>query len=262
MPVGEGQPLAVFSGPCVIESLDLCLAIAEEMQGICARVGVGYVFKASFDKANRTSVSSFRGPGLEQGLKILQAVKDRLGCPVVTDLHMPEQAVPVAEVADILQIPAFLSRQTDLLLAAGETGRTVNIKKGQFLAPGDMAAAVAKVRTTGNQKIMVTERGTTFGYHNLVVDMRGLVEMASLGVPVVFDGTHSVQLPGGGGTVSGGQREYICPLVRGAVAVGVDALFLEVHPTPEKALCDGANSLPLAEVESLLQKVRALHELV
>jgi 2-dehydro-3-deoxyphosphooctonate aldolase (KDO 8-P synthase) len=222
----------------------------------------GYVFKASFDKANRTSVENFRGPGLTKGLEILHQVKSKLDVPVVTDIHEPGHVAEVGEVADILQIPAFLCRQTDLLVAAGNTGKVVNIKKGQFLAPGQIEPAIRKVQSTGADRIMVTERGTTFGYSNLVVDMRGLPIMRELGVPVVFDATHSVQLPGGRGSSSGGQREYAPALIRAALAVGIDSLFMEVHPAPENALCDGPNSLPLAEVESVLIKGKAIHELI
>ncbi len=260
--VGNGQALVVIAGPCVIESEAGCLAIAEEMQRQCARLDLPYVFKASFDKANRTSVNAYRGPGVEKGLEILNSVKEKLKVPVLTDIHEPEQALPTAEVADILQIPAFLCRQTDLLLAAGEAKRPVNIKKGQFLAPEDMESVIDKVKSTGNEEILLTERGTTFGYHNLVVDMRGLVQMAQLGTPVIFDATHAVQLPGGKGTASGGRREFVFPLARAAAAVGIQGLFLEVHPEPEKALSDGPNSLPLNQVADVLAKVKKVHDLV
>ena len=260
--IGAGRPLLVMAGPCVIESEELCLQIAREMKAICAGLGLGYVFKASFDKANRTSISGFRGCGMEDGLKILAKVKLELDVPIVTDIHLPEQAAPVAEVADILQIPAFLCRQTDLLLEAASTGRTVNVKKGQFLAPEDMKAVVDKVRSTGNDRLLLTERGTTFGYHNLVVDMRGLETMRSFGVPVIFDATHAVQQPGGLGNATGGRREFVYPLARAAAAVGIDGLFIEVHPVPEKALSDGPNSLALADVKSVLQKVKAIDGLV
>lgn len=253
--VGKNQPLLILAGPCVLEEKSLCLDIAETMKDICSNLGMNYVFKASFDKANRTSVNSFRGPGLEKGVEELFAIKEAANVPIVTDLHEASQAKKVAEVADILQIPAFLCRQTDLLLAAGNTGKTVNIKKGQFLAPGDMSPVVEKIRTTGNDKIMLTERGTTFGYNNLVVDMRSFNIMAETGCPIVFDATHSVQLPGGQGSKSGGQPEFIAPLSKAAVAVGIDVLFLEVHPTPEKALSDGANSLKLDDVENLLKSL-------
>jgi 2-dehydro-3-deoxyphosphooctonate aldolase (KDO 8-P synthase) len=218
------------------------------------------MFKASFDKANRSSVKSFRGPGIEEGLKILSEIKNTFGLPVVTDIHESEQAKQCAEVADILQIPAFLCRQTDLLVACAETGKTVNIKKGQFMAPEDMGCAVEKIRESGNEKVMLTERGTSFGYHNLVVDRRGLATMREFGVPVVFDATHSVQLPGGLGNASGGRREFIRPLARAAAAVGIDALFTEVHPEPEKALSDGPNSLDFDMIKTVLQEVKAIYD--
>ena len=257
--IGGGEPLLVIAGPCVIESLDVCRSVAAALVELCSRLGLGFVFKASFDKANRTSVSSFRGPGLADGLSALAQVREEFSVPVLTDVHEPAQAEQVAQVADILQIPAFLCRQTDLLLAAGRTGRPVNVKKGQFLAPEDMRPAVDKVRSTGNSRVMVTERGTTFGYRNLVVDMRSFSTMAKLGVPVVFDCTHSVQLPGGLGDQSGGQRQFVAPLARAAAGAGIDGLFLETHPAPPEALCDGANSLPLAEVGALLRSVKEIH---
>ncbi len=259
--VGAAAPLLVIAGPCVIEDSDQCLQIAETAAAACAGLGLGYVFKASFDKANRTSLHSYRGPGLERGLEILAHVRRRTGVPVLTDIHEPLQAEPVAAVADIIQVPAFLCRQTDLLLAAGETGRPVNIKKGQFMAPEDMAAAVEKVRSTGNHRILLTERGTTFGYHNLVVDFRSLPAMRALGVPVVFDATHSVQIPGGRGNASGGRREFVPVLSRAAAAAGIDALFLEIHPNPEQALSDGPNSWPLDRLQPLLQSIKLLHEI-
>ncbi|NOY82691.1 MAG: 3-deoxy-8-phosphooctulonate synthase [Kiritimatiellaeota bacterium] len=259
--IGPRDPLLVIAGPCVIESRELCIEIATVMAGICADLGLGYAFKASFDKANRTSLSSYRGPGIEQGLAILADVRSAVGAAICTDIHEPAQAPAAAKIADILQVPAFLCRQTDLLLAAGRTGRAVNIKKGQFLAPEDLAPAVEKVRSTGNDRVLVTERGTTFGYRNLVVDMRSLVIMASLDVPVVFDCTHSVQLPGARGGASGGQREFVFPLARAAVAVGVRGLFMEVHPQPDEALSDAANSLPLTGVRPILEKLKVLHEL-
>ena len=257
--IGGGEPLLVIAGPCVIESLDVCRSVAAALVELCSRLGLGFVFKASFDKANRTSVSSFRGPGLADGLSALSQVREEFSVPVLTDVHEPAQAEQVAQVADILQIPAFLCRQTDLLLAAGRTGRPVNVKKGQFLAPEDMRPAVDKVRSTGNSRVMVTERGTTFGYRNLVVDMRSFSTMAKLGVPVVFDCTHSVQLPGGLGDQSGGQRQFVAPLARAAAGAGIHGLFLETHPAPPEALCDGANSLPLAEVGALLRSVKEIH---
>ncbi|MBW2520994.1 MAG: 3-deoxy-8-phosphooctulonate synthase [Deltaproteobacteria bacterium] len=253
--LGGQSPLVLIAGPCVIESEAHTLSIADKLKEITERVGISLIFKASFDKANRTSVTSYRGPGLEAGLKILDRVKSTTGVPVLTDVHDVSQVQPTAEVVDVLQIPAFLSRQTDLLLAAGSSGRIVNVKKGQFQAPWDMANAIEKVRSTGNHKIVLTERGTCFGYNNLVTDMRSLVIMRRFGCPVVFDATHSVQLPGGSGEKSGGQREFVSPLSRAAVAIGIDALFWEVHDCPEKALCDGPNSLPLSEVESLLKTI-------
>lgn len=258
--VGGKAPLLVMAGPCVAESLEICREVAGTAQAICRELGLSYVFKASFDKANRTSIDAFRGPGEREGLKILSAIKEEFGVPVITDVHEPEQCAEVAEVADVLQIPAFLCRQTDLLLAAAKTGRTVNVKKGQFLAPEDMAAVVRKLESTGNRHIMLTERGTTFGYHNLAVDMRSLVIMRNIGNPVVFDATHSVQLPGGNGSSSGGNREFVAPLARAAAAVGIDGLFLEVHPDPDHALSDGANSLELRNLRALLTVVRQLHE--
>lgn len=258
--VGGGAPPVVIAGPCVVESLDVCRRIAGTVAELCAGLGFPYVFKASFDKANRTSGSSFRGEGMARGLELLAAIRSEFRIPVLTDIHESGQAATVARAVDILQIPAFLCRQTDLLTAAGETGRPVNIKKGQFMAPEDMGQAVRKVEQTGNHKVLLTERGTTFGYHNLVVDMRGLVIMAELGVPVVFDGTHSVQLPGGQGTCSGGQRQFVAPLVRAAAAVGIDGVFLETHPEPAKALSDGANSLALDELAGVLTSFKAVHE--
>ncbi len=256
MVVGDGHPMLVLAGPCVAESLELCLQVAETASRTCAALGLPYVFKASFDKANRTSASSFRGLGMEKGLEILAAVKERFGCPVVTDVHESWQCEPVAKVADILQIPAFLCRQTDLLVAAARTGRAVNVKKGQFLAPEDMGPVVGKLRAAGADKVLLTERGSTFGYHNLVVDFRSLVTMRALGCPVVFDATHSVQIPGGNGTSSGGNRAMVPYLARAAAAVGIDALFLETHPGPDHALSDGPNSVRLDQLGALLQSVR------
>ncbi len=260
--IGEGQPLAVFAGPCVIESLDLCREVAAKAKADCDALGLPYVFKASFDKANRTSSGSFRGEGLTKGLEVLAAIKAEFGVPVVTDIHETWQVAPVAEVADILQIPAFLSRQTDLLLAAGESGRVVNVKKGQFLAPWDMKNVVEKIYGTGNKNLLLCERGASFGYNTLVVDMRSLPIMRALGCPVVFDATHSVQQPGGQGTTSGGQREFIPPLLRAAVAAGVDALFLEVHPDPAHALSDAATMLPLDKLRGLLETAKAIDAVV
>ena len=260
--IGGEKPLALIAGPCVLENLEHALALAESLQTITSRVGVGLIFKASYDKANRTSVSSYRGPGLVKGLQILQAVKAKTGLPILSDIHDVAQVKPAAQVLDILQIPAFLSRQTDLLVAAGESGRVVNIKKGQFQAPWDIENAIGKVLSTGNDQILLTERGSSFGYNNLVTDMRALVIMRQTGYPVVFDATHSVQLPGGAGSASSGQREFVAPLSRAAVATGVDALFWEVHENPAKALCDGPNSLPLDAVEDLLRQMLALDKIV
>ena len=251
--VGGDLPFALIAGPCVIESRDLCRHVAQTVQAVCQARSIPYIFKASFDKANRTSGSSFRGPEMDAGLEILAGIKSEFGVPVLTDVHDAHQCAPVAEAVDVLQIPAFLSRQTDLLLAAGETGKVVNVKKGQFLAPWDIANAVKKVEGTGNERVLVTERGVSFGYNTLVVDFRSLPQMAqSAGVPVVFDGTHAVQQPGGQGTSSGGQREFIPHLARAAVAVGVQALFLEVHPDPANALSDAATMLALDDLPALL----------
>ncbi len=253
--VGGDAPLFLIAGPCVIESESHATEIAERLASIAAEESVPLIFKASYDKANRSSLSSYRGPGLREGLRILAGIKKRTGLPIVTDVHEVAQVGPAAEVCDILQIPAFLSRQTDLLLAAGRSGRAVNIKKGQFLSPWDIAHAVEKVASTGNEKIVLTERGASFGYQNLVVDMRSFPIMRKLGYPVVFDATHSVQLPGGEGKSSGGQREFIEPLARAATALGVDGIFLEVHESPAKALSDGANALPLDELRPLIRKI-------
>ena len=258
--VGNGK-LAVLAGPCMAESLETCLCVAEKMKETCSRLGLGYVFKASFDKANRSSIKSVRGPGLGKGLEFLAEVKRKFNVPVVTDIHEAWQAGPAAEVVDLLQIPAFLSRQTDLLIAAAETGKPVNVKKGQFMAPEDMAGVVGKLREANCAGIMLTDRGTSFGYHNLVVDFRGLPTMRSFGVPVVFDATHSVQLPGGNGTTSGGQREFIPALSRAAAAVGIDAVFMEVHPDPDHAMSDGPNSLTPDTAAELLQKMKVIHDL-
>jgi len=262
--IGGGEPLALLAGPCVLESLERSLYIGRTIKEICGRLGMPYVFKASFDKANRSSYHSFRGPGIEKGLEMLQAIKDELQVPVVTDIHEPWQAEKAAKVADILQIPAFLCRQTDLLHAAAQTGRVVNVKKGQFLAPDDMRNVVDKLHESGCSQMMLTERGASFGYHNLVVDMRSLPIMRNFGYPVVFDGTHSVQLPGAGngGTTTAGNREYVEYLVRAAAGVGVDALFLEVHDNPEEALSDGPNMVYLDKLEDLLKDALAINEIV
>ena len=249
----------LIAGPCVIESRDLALEVAERVKAITDRLGIRYVFKASYDKANRSSGGSFRGPGVAEGLAVLAEVKESLGIPVLTDIHESQQAAPVAEVVDVLQIPAFLCRQTDLLLAAAEavrgTDKTINVKKGQFLAPWDMAQVVKKLRDAGVQNLWLTERGSSFGYNTLVVDYRGLPQLQALGCPVIFDATHSVQQPGGQGSSSGGQREFVAPLARAAMAVGVDGLFLEVHPDPEQALSDGPNMVPLHRLEPLLAQL-------
>ncbi|MEO0757648.1 MAG: 3-deoxy-8-phosphooctulonate synthase [Cyanobacteria bacterium J06648_16] len=258
--IGDGQPLALISGPCVIESEDFTLKMASEIRKICDRLGIAYIFKSSFDKANRTSVQSFRGQAMDTGLKILQRVKDEVGVPVLTDIHESYQAAPVAEVVDVLQIPAFLCRQTDLLLAAAATGRAINVKKGQFLAPWDMKNVVNKLISGGAENLLLTERGTSFGYNTLVVDFRGLPQMRALGYPVVFDATHSVQMPGGQGTKSGGQREFVPYLARAATAIGVDALFMEVHENPDQALSDGPNMVPLHQLEPLLKQILAMRD--
>ncbi|CAO0822937.1 2-dehydro-3-deoxyphosphooctonate aldolase [Desulfarculales bacterium] len=260
-PFGRNQ-FFVIAGPCVIEDEDLTLAIARQLAAISQRLDLPIVFKASYDKANRTSLDSFRGPGLEKGLKVLARVGLETGLPLISDIHTPAQAVAAAEVLDVLQIPAFLCRQTDLLLAAARTGRVLNIKKGQFLAPHDVGPMVQKVLEAGNRQIWLTDRGSSFGYNNLVVDMRSIPIMAATGCPVVFDATHSVQLPGSQGLSSGGDRRFILPLARAAVAAGAHAVFLEVHPDPDRALCDGPNSLPLDQVEVLLKGLQALYTLV
>ncbi|MFQ5878100.1 MAG: 3-deoxy-8-phosphooctulonate synthase [Acidobacteriota bacterium] len=256
--IGGGAPLAFIAGPCVIESREHALKMARAIAAVARRVGVPYVFKSSFDKANRSSVASFRGPGLEEGLGVLRRVKEEVGVPVLSDIHEPAQAEVAAAVLDVIQIPAFLCRQTDLLLAAGRTGRPVNIKKGQFLSPWDIRHAVDKVRSTGNDDVLLTERGSSFGYRNLVVDYRSLVIMRRFGCPVVMDATHAVQLPGGEGDRSGGEAEFVPHLARAAAAVGVDALFCEVHDDPPHALSDGPNALPLPAVEALLRSVAAI----
>ena len=260
--IGNGQPLALLAGPCVLEGLDRCLLIGRTIKEITGRLGIPYVFKASFDKANRSSFNGFRGPGLKNGLEMLQTIKDELQVPIVTDVHTEEQIDPVAKVADIIQIPAFLCRQTDLLYAAAQSGAVVNVKKGQFMAPGDMRNVVDKLHEGGCSQILLTERGASFGYNNLVVDMRTFPIMRSFGYPVVFDGTHSVQLPGGAGTCSAGNREFVPNLVRAAVGAGVDALFMEVHDNPEEALCDGPNMVYLDKLEDLLKDALAIHEVV
>ena len=257
--IGDGT-LVLIAGPCVIESEAATLTLAQALREMAGELGLPLLFKASFDKANRTALKSYRGPGLEKGLEILARVKAEVGLPVLSDVHEVSQVAAAAEVLDVIQIPAFLCRQTDLLLAAARTGKVINIKKGQFLAPWDMQPVVDKVRSAGNHRIILTERGVSFGYNNLVVDFRSLPLMRHLGCPVVLDVTHSVQLPGGQGSCSGGQREFIAPLARAGVAVGVDGLFMEVHANPDCARCDGPNSLPLHEVPALWRELKALHQ--
>jgi len=254
--------LTLIAGPCVIESEKLCLRVAGALQRLCARLGVVYVFKASFDKANRTSARSFRGPGLEEGLRVLARVRDRVGVPVLTDVHSETQTGLAAQTADILQIPAFLCRQTDLIAAAVQTGKIVNLKKGQFLSPGEMGQVVEKARAAGGKRLLVTERGTTFGYNNLVADMRSIPILRRSGCPVIFDATHSVQLPGGGGDKSSGQREFAPVLARCAVAAGANGLFIETHPDPDHALSDGPNMIPLSEMPALLAGLLRVWEAV
>jgi 2-dehydro-3-deoxyphosphooctonate aldolase (KDO 8-P synthase) len=260
--IGAGRPLVLLAGPCVIESEAHATGMAGHLVALTRRLGVPFIFKASYDKANRTSGTSFRGPGLTEGLRVLAAIKSKYGVPIVTDVHEPSQAAAAAEVADILQIPAFLSRQTDLIAAAAATGRVVNIKKGQFLAPDDVRHAVAKAVNHGNGRVIVTERGTSFGYHNLVVDMRAFPMMRAIGVPVIFDVTHSLQLPGGGDGVTAGQAEFIEPLGSAGVACGVDGVFLEVHDNPASAKSDAQNALHLDRLEPLLQRLMAIDAIV
>ena len=251
--VGNACPLTVIAGPCQLESVDHALMIAGAMQQACAKAGAQFIFKGSFDKANRTSLSGKRGLGIEEGLAVMQAVKDALGVPVLTDVHLPQQCAPVAEVCDVLQIPAFLCRQTDLLIAAGETGAAINVKKGQFLAPWDMAGVIGKLESTGNTRLLLTERGTSFGYNTLVADMRALPQMAATGYPVVMDATHSVQQPGGLGGATGGQREFAPVMARAAVALGIAAVFIETHEDPDSAPSDGPNMIPLARMPALIE---------
>jgi len=260
--VGDEKALFLIAGPCVIESETHARMVAERVSAIAADVGVPYIFKASFDKANRSSLKAFRGPGLQEGLRILGKIKADLKLPILTDIHEASQAAPAADVVDILQIPAFLARQTDLLVAAGKTGRIINVKKPQFVSPADMKNVVEKIESTGNRQIILTERGSSFGYQNLVVDFRGIPQMKKFGYPVVFDATHSVQLPGGQGHASGGQPEFIEPLARAAIAAGVDGIFLETHDHPAKALSDGANALQLDQLAGLLSRLKELGTLV
>ena len=260
--IGGQNPLALIAGPCVIESEKIAMKIAEKLKRITEDLHVPFIFKASYDKANRTSIKSFRGPGLNDGLKILQKIKTELNLPILSDVHKEEEIDPAAEVLDILQIPAFLCRQTDLLVKAAQTGKPVNVKKGQFLAPWDMKNVVVKLEESGNSNILLTERGATFGYNNLVVDMRSLVLMREHGYPVIFDATHSLQQPGGQGTTSGGQSEMVPDLARGAVAVGCDALFMEIHTDPSKALSDGPNMLQIDLLPELLEQLVTLDQIV
>lgn len=256
------RPFVLIGGPCVIESEKLCLSVAAQLKSVTKKHHVPFIFKSSYDKANRSSVTSFRGPGMDDGLNVLRKVKSRLSLPILTDVHSVEEAYAVSAVADVLQIPAFLCRQTDLLLAAGRTGCVVNVKKGQFMSPWEIGNAIRKIESTGNRRILVTERGVSFGYNNLVVDMRSLEIMKSFGYPVIYDATHSVQLPGGKGDSSGGQREFVFPLVKAAVAVGVAGLFMEIHPNPDHALSDGPNSVRLKDMNSFLGKLRNIDRVV
>jgi len=260
--LGGNNPLFIIAGPCVIESEDIVFSAAKKLKEICSNIGLPLLFKSSYDKANRTSISSFRGPGLEKGLRVLSDVRSRFDIPVISDVHSVEEVKIASKVLDSLQIPAFLCRQTDIILAASNTGKPVNIKKGQFLAPWDVRNILDKFISTGNRNVFITERGTSFGYNNLVVDFRGIPVMRSFGYPVIFDLTHSLQLPGGMGKSSGGQREFAEPLARAAAAVHIDGLFMEVHPEPERALCDGPNMIKLDELENLLKTVKAIHELI
>lgn len=253
--VGTDQPLLLIAGPCVLESEELAKQVAGTMQEICSDLGLSYIFKASFDKANRTAISSYRGPGLEDGLKILGRIREQLDVPVISDIHDTSQVDAASEVLDIIQIPAFLCRQTDLLAAASKTAKPISLKKGQFVSPWDMENAVNKIRNGGDSQVMLVERGACFGYNNLVVDMRSFPVMQGFDCPVIYDATHSVQLPGGAGSSSGGQREFIAPLSRAAVAAGIDGLFMEVHPEPDKALCDGPNSIALDDIGAMLEEI-------
>jgi 2-dehydro-3-deoxyphosphooctonate aldolase (KDO 8-P synthase) len=259
---GKGAPLIIMAGPCVIEDQSTTRAIAAFLKELTTRLDLPLIFKASFDKANRTSLHSYRGPGLEKGLDVLGTIKEELDVPVISDIHEIGQIEPAAEVLDVLQIPAFLCRQTDFLLAAARTGKTLNIKKGQFLAPWDVAHIIEKIQSAGHRRIFLTDRGTMFGYNNLVADFRGIPIMQATGCPVIFDATHSVQLPGGAGHSSGGQREYAPTLAKAAAAAGADGIFLEVHPDPDKALCDGPNSLPLSDLESLFTQLKAIRQAI
>ncbi len=260
--VGGNNPPLIMAGPCVIENEDITFNTAQKLKELCSAAGLSFVFKSSYDKANRTSIKSFRGPGMEKGLRVLADIKSRLDIPVITDVHSIEEIKPASEVLDAIQIPAFLCRQTNLILAAAKTGKPINIKKGQFLAPWDIKNIIDKFTSTGNHNLSITERGTSFGYNNLVVDFRGFPIMRSFGYPVIFDVTHSLQLPGGQGSSSGGQREFAEPFARAAVAAGVDGLFMEVHPEPSKALCDGPNMIKLDDIQDLLSIIKGIHDLV
>jgi 2-dehydro-3-deoxyphosphooctonate aldolase (KDO 8-P synthase) len=259
--IGGNNPIALIAGPCVIESEDHALKTAERLKQICSDAKIDLIYKSSYDKANRSSLNYFRGPGISEGLRILEKVKKELDLPILSDIHKEEEVEPAAEVLDVLQIPAFLSRQTDLLVKAGKTGKVINVKKGQFMAPWDMKNIPPKIESTGNKNILLTERGVSFGYNNLVVDMRSLIVMRDLGYPVVFDATHSVQLPGGQGDRSGGQREMAPPLIRGAVAIGCDAIFVEVHEDPDNAPSDGPNMIKMEDLPNLLKQITTLDKL-
>lgn len=260
--ISNNLPMVLIAGPCVIESEEHCLYMAQEIKKIANKLGIPFIFKASYDKANRSSIRSFRGPSLKKGLEILKKIRDKVRIPILTDVHSVEQVNPVSDVSDILQIPAFLSRQTDLIIEAGKTGKVVNVKKGQFLAPWDVENIVEKIESTGNKKILLTERGVSFGYNNLIVDMRSLVIMKKTGYPVIFDATHSVQLPGGAGTKSAGEREFVKPLSLAATAVGIAGLFLEVHDKPKTAPCDGLNMIDLKDLEKLIIEARKIDAII
>ena len=262
IPLGGYNPLVLIAGPCVIEGLDVTLHVAGALKEIASSLSIPYIFKTSYDKANRSSLDSYRGPGLKKGLEIIQEVKEKLNIPVLSDVHRFEEIESAATVLDVIQIPALLSRQTDLIIKVAETGRAVNIKKGQFMSPHEVKNIIDKVTSTGNHRVLVTERGFSFGYNNLVADMRSLVILHTFGYPVVFDATHSVQLPGGLGSASGGQREFATYLSRAATAVGIDALFVEVHPQPDRALCDGPNMLELNDLPSLLKQIQSIDHVV
>ena len=257
--IGRGSPLVLVAGPCVIEDYETTREIAGTLKEITSKLEIPFIFKASYDKANRTSIAAFRGPGLNDGLRVLKEIKEELGIPILSDVHRISEIPAAARILDIIQIPAFLCRQTDVIIEVAKTGKPVNIKKGQFLAPWDMANVVEKITSAGNRRILITERGTMFGYNNLVVDFRGFMIMRKIGYPVIFDATHSVQLPGGAGASSGGQREYAPVLARAAAAAGVDGIFMEVHSNPDKALCDGPNSLKLDTISELLSQLKSIH---